>query len=114
MLVFFCCLDRPGMVARRRATRAAHLEYMIQNNDKLVFGGPLDEPSDGHSVGSVYVLDLPDMAASWDFLAAEPYYRAGLFESVIVRPFRQMAPESEPGFLQAELARERALAEAAP
>jgi uncharacterized protein YciI len=115
VLIFFCCLDRPGMAARRRAARAEHLEYMIQNRDRVVFGGPVDAaPSQGptQGVGSVYVLDLPDLAAAWDFLAAEPYYRAGLFESVIVRPFRQMVPETEPGLLEAEWKRERANAEA--
>jgi len=113
VLIFFCCLDRPDMVARRRATRAEYLEYMIKNQSKLVFGGPVAAPSDGQSVGSVFVLDLPDIAAAWEFLVAEPYYRSGLFESVIVRPFRQMAPEPEPGFLRAELERERAALEAA-
>ncbi|MGH3376184.1 MAG: YciI family protein [Actinoallomurus sp.] len=108
MLVFFCCLDRPGAYARRRAARAEHLEYMIQNQDKLVFGGPVSAEPDKGGVGSVFVLDLPDLDAAWDFLAAEPYNRAGLFESVIVRPFRQMSPELEPGHLLRELERERA------
>jgi uncharacterized protein len=112
VLVFFCCLDRPGASARRRETRAEHLEYMIENQDRLVFGGPVSAVPGEAGVGSVFVLDLPDLGAAWDFLAAEPYYRAGLFESVIVRPFRQMSPEPEPGHLRRELERERAVAKA--
>jgi uncharacterized protein YciI len=114
MLVFFCCLDRPGMSARRRAARAEHLEYMIKNQEKIVFGGPVSVADGEPGVGSVFVLDLPDLDAAQDFLADEPYHRAGLFESVIVRPFRQMSPEPRPGHLRRELERERAEAQGRP
>ncbi|WP_238009322.1 YciI family protein [Dactylosporangium sp. AC04546] len=108
MLVLFLCFDRPGDGARRRAARAEHLRYMMAHQDALVFGGPIADEPGGPSVGSVFVLDLPDLGAADRFLAAEPYHRAGVFESVLVRPFRQMMPEPVAGHLQAELDNELA------
>jgi uncharacterized protein YciI len=108
MLFLFVCMDRPGALHQRLATRVEHLRYMIEHQSQLVFGGPVAAEVGGHSVGSVFVLDLPDLEAARAFLAAEPYHRSGLFESVLVRPLRQMSPEPVPGFLAAELERELA------
>lgn len=107
MLIFIYCTDRPGAEAERARTRLQHLDYMIANKDRLVFGGMLSAwPGEG-SAGRVFVLELPTMQAAEDFLASEPYHRAGLFESVEMRPLRQMWPEPEPGSLAHELELER-------
>jgi hypothetical protein len=55
------------------------------------------------------VLDLDRRAEVAAFLTSEPYTLAGLFESVLVRSFRQMVPENRPGLLEEELRRERAM-----
>jgi uncharacterized protein YciI len=36
---------------------------------------------------------MPDRAAVDRFLAADPYTKAGLFQSVTVRPFRKVFPQ---------------------
>jgi uncharacterized protein len=101
------CVDRPDGTALRRRTRAAHLAYMIAHKDKLLLGGPLRQDDGVGTSGSAFVIDLPDRDAIHAFLRDEPYARAGLFESVIVRRIALMVPEAEPGFLDAELERER-------
>jgi uncharacterized protein YciI len=107
MLVFIYCADRPGAAAVRARVRQQHLEYMLANSDKLVFGGLLAALPGGRSGGSVYVLELPTVEAADDFVAHEPYYRAGVFDTVVTRPFRQMWPEPEPGALESALQVER-------
>jgi len=64
-------------------------------------------------VGSLMMVELPDRAALDEFLRAEPYSRAGLFEPYVVRETRQVVPQPQPGFLPAELAREKASGEKA-
>ena len=38
--------------------------------------------------GSLLIVDAPDRAAVDQFLRDDPYVKAGLFESVDVRPYR--------------------------
>jgi uncharacterized protein YciI len=43
---------------------------------------------EGQPCGSLLVVEAADRAAAEAFAAADPYAKAGLFESVVVRPFR--------------------------
>ena len=83
------CIDKPGSLDLRMATREAHLAYVRNLGDglSLKLGGPfLDEA--GQMAGSLLVLEAPDRAAAQAFSAADPYARAGLFDSVEIREFR--------------------------
>jgi hypothetical protein len=42
--------------------------------------------------GSVLMLDLADRAAADAFAEGDPYARAGLFESVVIRPWKKVFP----------------------
>lgn len=108
MLFVLCGMDKPGVGAQlRRENRAAHLEFVTRNPGVVRTGGALLD-DDGAMAGSLMLAELPDRAALDRFLAEEPYSKAGLFEPCIVREFRQVVPEPTPGFIAAELARERA------
>ena len=43
---------------------------------------------DGKPCGSILIIDAPDRAAAEGFAAADPYAKAGLFESTVLRGFR--------------------------
>ena len=101
------CVDKPNSLGLRRRTRAAHLEYMIRHKPLVLFGGPIMSDAGEVPVGSLMVVDLDSRAEVEAFLGAEPYNVAGLFESVLVRSFRQMVPEVRPDLLEEELRRER-------
>jgi hypothetical protein len=90
----------------RRRHRAAHLEFVADRQDTIVYAGPLIE--DGRMVGSVFILDVEDRAALDAALAADPYFAEEIFETVEIFESRWMVPEREPGFLKAEAARARA------
>jgi uncharacterized protein YciI len=107
MAFLVLCMDKPDGLALRKKTRAVHLEYMIRHKARVIFGGPLVNDDGDRTVGSLMMLDFSERPAVEAFLGDEPYTRAGLFESVIVRRWRQVVPEREPNFLANELARER-------
>ena len=86
------CKDKPGQLQTRLDNRAAHLAYMTANLDKVVIGGPLQSDDRQAMIGSLLVLDFTDRAELDAFLAADPYAKAGLFESVTVWPYKKVFP----------------------
>jgi uncharacterized protein len=87
MLFAIACTDKPGALELRMANRPAHLEHLKAHQAALVLVGPLLDPA-GQPCGSLLVVEAADRAAAEALAAADPYAKAGLFESVVVRPFR--------------------------
>jgi len=94
MLFALVCTDRPGSLDLRLATRANHLAYLETYQDRLVHAGPLLD-LDGRPCGSLLVIDAEDRAAAEGFAEADPYAKAGLFESAVIRPFRAVFKDGE-------------------
>jgi uncharacterized protein YciI len=94
MLFALICTDKPGSLAARGAARPAHLDYLRAREAALHFAGPLLDP-DGNPCGSLFLLDATDRAAAEAFAAADPYAQAGLFESTVIRPVRQVARDGK-------------------
>lgn len=92
MLFVIFCTDKPGSLAVRQENRAAHLAYLAGFEEQVVAAGPT-LAGDGTTMnGSLLILDLADAAAADAFVAGDPYGKAGLFESVVVRPWRRVLP----------------------
>ena len=79
------CLDKANSLDLRKATREDHLAF-LRDSDKVMAAGPL-LPLDGDSpVGSLVLVpgENVDTVRSWG--SEDPYAKAGLFDSVTVRP----------------------------
>ena len=87
MLFALYCTDRPASLELRMATRPSHLAYLETFRPSMMVGGALMDP-EGKAAGTMIVIDLPDRATAEAFAAGDPYAKAGLFESTIIRPFR--------------------------
>ena len=88
MLFAFLCTDKPGHLQVRMDTRPAHVEHLNKLNAEgtLKFAGPfLDD--EGKPNGSLVVVEAADIAAARTIAEADPYYLAGLFEKVDVKPW---------------------------
>ena len=86
-LFVLTCIDKPNSLDRRMAAREAHLAWVRGRIGEMKLGGPfLDEAGD--MAGSLMILEEPDLAAARAFNAEDPYTKAGLWQSVDVRPFR--------------------------
>lgn len=94
MLFALICADRPDSLALRMATRPEHLAYLQSEAKKIVSGGALLD-ADGKPRGSLLILDVADRAEAEAFAAGDPYAKAGLFESAVIRPFRQVYRDGE-------------------
>jgi uncharacterized protein YciI len=94
MLFALVCTDKPQSLELRLATRAAHLAYLQTYADKMVLAGPLLDP-EGRACGSLLIIDVADAAEAAGFAVADPYARAGLFESTIIRAYRHVFKDGE-------------------
>jgi uncharacterized protein YciI len=80
--------DKADSLELRKATRAAHLEFLA--DFQIPVGGPLLD-ANGDMCGACLLLDGPDRAAAEAFIADDPYGVAGLFESVELHEFMKVS-----------------------
>ncbi len=88
MLYALLCNDKPGHLQVRLDTRATHLEWLMALKDKGVvkFAGPF-LGADGKPNGSLVMIEADSVQAAEALAAEDPYAKAGLFESVTIRPW---------------------------
>lgn len=86
-LFVLTCIDKPNALETRMAAREAHLAYVRAMPGVVKLGGPFLDAAGGMA-GSMLIIEVDDLAAAQAFSAADPYARAGLFQSVDVRPFK--------------------------
>ena len=94
MLFAIMCTDRPGSLDLRLASRPVHLAYLTMYAHCIRNSGPMMD-LDGRPCGTLLIIDVADRAAAEGFAAADPYAKAGLFESTIIRGFRTVIQDGE-------------------
>jgi uncharacterized protein YciI len=88
MRVTLICIDRPGALQTRIDNRPAHLAH-IESSGVVEMAGPFLD-AEGAMCGSLIVLDVPGMDAARAWAAADPYAKAGLFESLDIREWKKV------------------------
>lgn len=88
MLFALICKDKPGHLQVRLDTRPEHVAFLNDLNSRgaLKFAGPFLD-ADGKPDGSLVVIEAAEAAAAKAVADADPYAKAGLFESVQIRPW---------------------------
>jgi uncharacterized protein YciI len=88
MLFAFVCKDKPGHLNVRMDTRPVHLEHLNKLNAEgtLKMAGPFLD-AEGKPNGSLVIVSAETIDAAKAIADSDPYTKAGLFESVEVKPF---------------------------
>jgi len=94
MLYTFYCADKVGGLEIRLSNRPGHLAYLEGLGARLITAGPLMSDDGQTPVGSLLVIECADRADAEAVAAADPYAKAGLFETVAIRPWRQVFPKA--------------------
>ena len=89
MLFVAICTDRPESMGLRLASRPAHLAYLRALGARVKAGGALLTPDRQTVVGSLLIFDADSDEDIAELIANDPYSRAGLFENVDIKPWRQ-------------------------
>lgn len=97
MLYAIIATDSEGSLANRLAARPAHLERLqaLRDAGRLVLAGPhpaidSENPGEAGFSGSLVVAEFASLAAAQEWAAADPYNAAGVYQSVTVKPFKQV------------------------
>ncbi len=87
-LFAFVCADKPGHLNVRMDTRPEHVEHLNALNEKgiLKMAGPFLD-GDGKPNGSLVIVETDTIEEARAIADADPYTKAGLFQSVEVKPF---------------------------
>lgn len=85
MLFAFIGRDKPGQLQMRMDNRPAHVEFLNALNAEgtLKFAGPFLD-GDSKPCGSLVAIEAADLDEARKILSADPYAKAGLFQSTEV------------------------------
>lgn len=91
--------DAPNTLAARIAARPAHLARLqaLHAEGRILIAGPhpaIDsiEPGDAGYSGSLVVAEFDSLASAEAFANSDPYIAAGVYERVVVKPYRLTLP----------------------
>lgn len=87
MLFVINCIDKPDALELRNNTRNAHIEYLRSSGAMVKLAGPFVTPDGQRMVGTMVVIDALNAERAKAWTDNEPYAKAGLFESVDIRPW---------------------------
>lgn len=91
MEFFILGRDRAGLGESRRALLPAHWDFMSRYADAMIARGPTMS-ADGKTVtGSLHIVNLPDARAAHAFAHDDPLAIGGVFETIVVRRFANLA-----------------------
>jgi uncharacterized protein YciI len=83
----FYCIDDPAHATERDARLEDHLAHVEAHLDAYMLAGPLKSEDGASAIGSLFILQAPDLDAAQCVMAADPYIAGKLYASVRVSPF---------------------------
>jgi len=99
MLYAIISQDVENSLEKRKAMRPSHLARLeeLQNEGRLILAGPhpaidSEDPGTEGFTGSLIVAEFPDLEAAQIWANNDPYLEYGIYESVIVKPFKKVFP----------------------
>ena len=89
MLFVIIGYDAPDAKDKRPQHRPAHLAHLepLAEAGKIALAGPFTDGS-----GSLIVVEAESRAEVWRLVCNDPYVINGVFDRVVVKPFRQVFP----------------------
>ncbi|MEE3636231.1 hypothetical protein CYD26_16525 [Pseudomonas sp. FFUP_PS_473] len=99
MLYAIIASDVANSLEIRLAARPAHLERLqqLKAEGRVVLAGPhpaidSNDPGAAGFSGSLIVAEFESLSAAQAWADADPYVAAGVYDKVVVKPFKQVLP----------------------
>lgn len=99
MLYAIISEDIAESLSLRKQVRPAHIARLmeLQQQGRLVLAGPhpaidSEDPGDSGFTGSLVVAEFTDLIAAQTWADVDPYVEAGIYATVVVKPFKKALP----------------------
>ena len=99
MLYAFISQDIENSLEKRLSVRDQHIARLnaLKDEGRLIIAGPhpaIDSPDPGDAgfTGSLIVAEFESQSAAQAWADDDPYTEAGVYENVIVKPFKLFLP----------------------
>jgi len=99
MLYAVISQDVENSLAKRASARPAHVERLnaLKDEGRLVIAGPhpaidSEDPGDAGFTGSLIIAEFDTLDAAQAWADADPYIAAGVYEKVVVKPYKKVLP----------------------
>lgn len=99
MLYAIISQDVANSLEKRKGARPAHLDRLnlLKEQGRLILAGPhpaldTEDPGEAGFTGSLVVAEFNSLEAAQAWADADPYVDAGVYEKVLVKPFKKVLP----------------------
>ena len=99
MLYAFISQDVANSLEKRLSVREQHIARLneLKDQGRLIIAGPhpaIDsvDPGDAGFTGSLIVAEFESLESAQEWSDADPYIDAGVYEKVIIKPFKLVLP----------------------
>lgn len=99
MLYMICATDVADSLEKRLAARPDHLARLetLKDEGRLIMAGPFPaidsaDPGPAGFTGSLVVAEFASLDAAQTWADADPYVAAGVYDNVVVKPYKKVLP----------------------
>jgi len=99
MLYAIISQDVENSLSKRKAARLNHIARLneLKDQGRLILAGPhpsidVSDPGEAGFSGSLIVAKFADLKEARDWADADPYFAAGVYSSIVVKPFNKVLP----------------------
>ena len=99
MLYSIFAYDVANSLPLRQQARPEHIARLkeMADNGRLLLAGPnpaidSEDPGEAGFTGSLIVAEFDSLEAAQKWANADPYLAAGVYEKVVVKPFKKVLP----------------------
>lgn len=99
MLYAIISQDVDNSLELRKSARPAHIDRLqkLRDEGRLILAGPHpaidhEEPAEAGFTGSLIVAEFDSLESAQYWADDDPYIAAGVYEHVIVKPFKKVLP----------------------
>ena len=99
MLYAIMSQDVENSLEKRKGARLDHIARLnkLQDEGRLILAGPhpsidVSEPGEAGFSGSLIVAKFDDLQEARNWADADPYVSAGVYSSVVIKPFNKVLP----------------------
>ena len=99
MLYAIISEDIANSSEKRGSARPAHVERLnaLKEEGRLIIAGPhpaidSENPGDAGFTGSLIIAEFDTLGAAQAWADTDPYIAAGVYEKVVVKPYKKVLP----------------------